>query len=113
MGGILRARCNNCGYESKSLFYGGGYMNFKTTCKYPVLNNAEKEVQMANIMDRDNVTKQNPNLVFYDDDSLCDRKVQVHSGFHEWGNFKVYRAGYLCPKCNKYSQCFDHTGCWD
>jgi len=68
---------------------------------------------MANIMDRTEEIKQNPNLVFYDDKSLSDKKIQNEKYFHEWGEHKVYRDGYLCPKCNQFSLGFEGRGCWD
>jgi hypothetical protein len=113
MGSVLKGRCNNCNYETESLYYGGGFRNFKTTCNYPVLNKVDHVVQMANIMDRDNVEKQYPNLVFYDDEALSDKKLQTQGLSHEWGNYEVYYEGYLCPKCNQFNLAFEHTGCWD
>ena len=88
-------------------------MNFKTTCKYQVLDRASKMVSMANIMNRDKVEVEKPQFVFYDDESLSDQMVQDRTHFHEWGEYKVYHEGYLCPICNQFSLCFENVGCWD
>lgn len=113
MGSILRARCNNCGYASESLYYGGGFRNFKTSCKYPVMNKVKEAVETANIIDKDAVLKQNPDLIFYDEESVSDKKTQNRDTFHRWGIYKVYYEGYLCPKCYRFSLCFENAGCWD
>jgi hypothetical protein len=113
MGTIVKGICKNCGYETKDLHYGGGFMNFATCCNYPVMNKEEKEIRMANIMDKTEVTKQNPNLVFYDDKSLSDIKLQNKGYYEQWGEYKLYCKGYLCPKCNKFSLGFEGRGCWD
>lgn len=113
MGSIIKGQCKNCGYETKDLYYGAGFANFTTCCDYPVLDRSDKEVRVANIMEKERVFKQNPNLVFYDDTSLCDKKIQNKENFHEWGEFRVYFEGYFCPKCNHYTLGFDMRGCWD
>jgi hypothetical protein len=113
MGSIIKGICKNCGYETKDLYYGGGFMNFTTCCDYPVLDEKKKEIKMANIMDKEEVIKKNPNLVFYDDESLADRKLQNRENFHEWSEYKIYYEGYFCPKCNQFSLGFDMSGCWD
>ncbi len=113
MGSIIKGTCRNCGYKTKDLYYGGGFSNFTTCCDYPTLDKVEKEIGMANIMDRETVLRENPNLVFYDNETLSDNKSRNQENFHEWGDYKVYSQGYFCPKCNKYSLGFDMRGCWD
>lgn len=113
MGSILKGICINCGYETKDLYYGGGMRNFNTSCKFPVLDKVEKEIKMGNIMGRKGVVKQNPNLVFYDDRSLSDRKLQNKDNNEEWREYILYNQGYLCPKCNKFNLGFSGVGCWD
>ena len=113
MGSIIKGTCKNCGYETKDLYYGGGFMNFTTCCDYPVLDKVKKEIKVGNIMDREEVIKQNPNLIFYDHKSLSDKKLQNRENYHEWGEYKIYYNGYFCPKCNKFSLGFEMSGCWD
>jgi hypothetical protein len=113
MGSIVKGKCYNCGYETKDLYYGGGFMNFITCCDYPVLDKITKEIIVANIMEREAVIKQNPNLVFYDEKSLSDKKLRNRDHYHEWGEYKLYNNGYLCPKCDHFSLGFEMSGCWD
>jgi hypothetical protein len=113
MGSIIKGSCRVCGYKTKNLYYGGGFVNFTTCCDYPVLDKDKKEVGMANIMDKEKVLEQNPNLQFYDDETLSDNKSQNQDIFHEWGDYKVYSQGYLCPKCNKFTLGFSPIGNWD
>ena len=113
MGSIIKGTCKNCGYETESLLYGGGMRNFKTHCKYPVLDKVEKVVKMENIMEKDEVIKQNPNLIFYDNPALRNKDLKNKGIYHEWGEYKLYNEGYLCPKCNKFSFGFMAVGCWD
>ena len=112
MGSIIKGSCQNCGYETKNLYYGGGFANFKTCCDYPVLDKDKNEVAMANIMNKEEVVKQNPNLVFYDDETLSDDKSQNRDSYHQWGDYKLCRQGNLCPKCNKFTLGFSGVGCW-
>ena len=113
MGSIIKGSCQNCGYETKNLYYGGGFANFKTCCNYPVLDKDKNEVGMANIMNKEEVVKQNPNLVFYDDETLSDEKSQNRDSYHQWGDYKLCRQGNLCPKCNKFTLGFSPVGNWD
>ena len=113
MGSIIQGSCRNCGYRTKNLYYGGGFVNFTTCCDYPVLDKDKKEVGMANIMNKEEVVKQNPNLVFYDDETLSDEKSQNRDSYHQWGDYKLCRQGNLCPKCNKFTLEFSGVGCWD
>ncbi len=113
MGSIIKGICEKCGYETKDLYYGGGFANFTTCCDYPTLDKVEKELTMANIMDKKEVIKQNPNLVFYDNKALIDKDSQKGAGYEEWGEYKLYNQGYLCPKCNKFKLGFSGVGCWD
>lgn len=113
MGSIIKGVCQSCHYESEDLYYGGGMMNFTTCCNFPVLDNVGKIIKTENILEKEKLNKLNPNRVFYDDKSLSDKKLQNRKAFHEWGEFKLYYDGYLCPKCNKFSLGFKETGCWD
>jgi len=79
MGTIIKGKCKNCGYETKDLFYGSGFSNLTKCCAYPVLDKSENEIKMENIMNRDEVVKQNPRLVFYDDKSLSDKNYKTKS----------------------------------
>ena len=109
----MKGSCQHCGVETKTRYYGGGFANFKTCCDYPVLDKDKKEVGMANIMNKEEVVKQNPNLVFYDDETLSDEKSQNRDSYHQWGDYKLCRQGNLCPKCNKFTLEFSGVGCWD
>jgi len=113
MGSIIKGSCHNCRYETTNLYYGGGFANFTTCCNYPVLDKDKNEVSMANIMEKEKVLEQNPNLVFYDDETLSDDKSQNRDSYHQWGDYKLCRQGNLCPKCNKFTLGFSGVGCWD
>ena len=113
MGSIIKARCQNCHYQSGDLYYGGGMTNFQTVCNFPVMDKEAKICKTANIMEKEKVLKENPNLVFYDDKSLSDEKSQNREQFHQNFNYKVYFDGYLCPKCNQFSLGFEGRGNWD
>ncbi len=102
MGSMIKGTCKNCGYEIKNLYFGGGFSNFSTYFDYPVLDKVEKVVKIKNIMDKDKIIKQNPNIVFYDNEALMEKDSQTGENYIEWDDFKLYDQGYLCPKCNHY-----------
>jgi hypothetical protein len=70
-------------------------------------------VKIENILNKEEVLKQNPNLVFYDHVSLIDKNFQNKKHFIEWGEYKLYQEGNLYPKCNQFSLRFSEEGCWD
>ena len=72
MGTLLRGKCRNCAYETDTLLFGSGFKNLKTNCRYPVMNKITEVVDVANIMDREEVIRQNPHIVFYDYLKLSD-----------------------------------------
>ena len=113
MGTIIKGMCHHCGYSTKNLHYGGGFTDFTTCCNYPVLDRLEKDIKVANIMDKGTIIRQNPNYVFYDDNSLSNRALQIEGNSNQWGDYRVYNSGYFCPKCNNYTLGFEPRGCWD
>jgi hypothetical protein len=113
MGSILKGICKNCGYETEDLYYGGGFMNFETYCDFPGIDNEKKVIEMKNIMEREKVNKEYPNFIFYDNESLLDKKLQRKENYHEWSEYKLYSEGYLCPKCNQFNLGFLGIGNWD
>lgn len=44
MGSIIKGSCRVCGYVTKNLYYGGGFVNFTTCCDYPVLDKNKKKL---------------------------------------------------------------------
>lgn len=113
MGSVIKGTCANCGYGTKDLYYGAGFRNFNTCCNYPVLDKVKREIKMGNIMAREEVIRKNPDLVFYDDEEMSESKIQNRDCYHEWGEYRLYNEGYICPKCNQFSLGFDTTGCYD
>jgi len=114
MGNILIAKCSNCGYNSGKLFYGGGMLNHLTYCGYPFINLDTDEIEMENIFNKENILKDNNNLIFYDSDSLIKKKVIKKGYFHQWGENYIHRGEvYYCPKCKEYRLEFYPYGCWD
>ena len=98
MGSIIKGTCKNCGYETREVFYGGGMINIRESCKFPVSDRFEKEIRTADITAKEEVVRQNPNLVFYDDTSLSDLKLQNKENYEEWGEYKLHDRGYLFLK---------------
>jgi hypothetical protein len=113
MGSILKGVCKNCGYETDNLHYGAGFMNAETCCDYPGIDKVRKAVKMKNIMDKESINKKFPNFVFYDDKSLFNKNLQNSEEYHEWGEYKLFYEGNLCPKCNHYSLEFIMEALWD
>jgi ssDNA-binding Zn-finger/Zn-ribbon topoisomerase 1 len=70
MGVIIKGQCPKCGYQTKNLYFGGGMANFQYCCNYPVLNKTRKSIELRNIMRKDEVLAEDPDILFYDDRKL-------------------------------------------
>jgi hypothetical protein len=113
MGIILKGICKNCGYETENLYYGGGFRNPETCCNFPGIDKVKKVIRMKNIMDKEKVRKDFPYFTFYNNKSLFDKSLQNREAYHEWGDYKLYFNGYLCPKCTNFSIEFMPVALWD
>ena len=82
MGEIKCAYCLNCTYKSKDLYVGGGFLNHTRVDDQPVYNIDTQEVETANAKERQQVMKDNPDIVFYDTESL--RKKNEGPDIPDW-----------------------------
>ena len=128
MGSIILPVCENCGYKTAKIYFGGGMNNHLTHCGVPALNTETNEIVTVNYKDEhiiENSLKDNPTYKIYNQPNmfLVDEKVGSHrySIFHAGVNggkhyydelyFKI--SGNLCPKCQTYNLQFESCGCWD
>ena len=72
MGKLIKAVCENCGYETE-LHLGGGMMDFKTNCSFPALNKSMNRIEERNIFKRDKEKNNPSHIIFYDSKSLVDK----------------------------------------
>ncbi|MFW5983086.1 MAG: hypothetical protein ACOCQ4_01190 [bacterium] len=112
MGSLIKAVCENCGYETE-LHLGGGMMDFDTNCSFPALNKSMNRIEERNIFKRDKEKNNPSHILFYDSESLVD-KNSIRSKDHlNWDKYRLYDADYYCPKCGKFALKFILTGLFD
>jgi hypothetical protein len=110
MGRILIARCYNCHYQSETLYFGSGRCDDNEVCSYPALDTLDFKVITANIMEKEAEQLINPNLIFFDDDSLHMRKSDYDEVCYKWGDYKLFMDYNYCPHCQEYCLRFESTG---
>jgi len=113
MGRILIARCCNCGYKSGTLYFGSGKYDNNEVCNFPALDSAQRKVTNGNIMEREAERLINPNLFFYDNDSLHSRKSDSDEVSYTWDDYRLFMRGNYCPHCQEFSLRFDSIGLFD
>lgn len=113
MGLIIKAKCNRCSFTGQSLLFGGGFNNFAENCGFPVLDTGNNQILTGNILNRENIKSENPDYIFYDEESLCRKDLQHDEASIEWSNYRLYNDGYFCPKCNDFTMGFLAEGFFD
>ena len=115
MGGIIKAVCE-CGFETD--FMGGsGGRNFNEVCYAPALCPACKTFFVENYTKDDPVCpKCSGAITFYDASMLQagggGATTQAEAGTETPSLFILPRTLCFCPKCEKMTMKFIHTGCW-
>ncbi len=122
MGTIIRGRCQ-CGFDTKDVFAGGGFVNFMDTCNAPAVCLDCGEFLVRNYINRNNVRCPGCNklVTFYDDPSVFEhwQEAKEHDYLFTWRIadkdefFKLPDARFLCPKCKKMTLIFEDRGKWD
>ena len=113
MGTILIARCSNCGYQSETLHFGSGRCDNNEVCYYPALDGAENTVIRADLLNKETELRINPQLIFYDQNSLHSPESGSGEVFYTWGDYKLFCSGNYCPKCKEFSLYFNSIGLYD
>ena len=115
MGYSIEAICGSCNFKSEELLFGAGMLMHKINhraCKYPALSPDKENIVMVDIFSRSYYEE--AGFTFYDSDELCDLSSKDMTRFNEWGEYKLYVARYLCPKCKVFDLMFFRGGiCWD
>jgi len=115
VGGIIKAVCA-CGFETD--FMGGsGRQNVDEVCYAPALCPACKIFLVENYMKENPVCpKCDAAIMFYDSSALQagrnDRQTPAEENIAAPGLFILPRTSCFCPKCEKMTMKFIHTGCW-
>jgi hypothetical protein len=122
MGSVFKAECS-CGYESKELLLGGGFMNFMTECALPFYCDHCGTVFTGNILNKSGIKNYNrcpkckQKVKYYGeimDDLLDDDDKYIFDW--EVNDDKRYflpEGSHHCPKCKKDKLQFYETACWD
>jgi hypothetical protein len=113
MGLIIKAKCNHCSFTENNLFFGAGFINFTKYCGFPVLDRRSNRILIENSFAREDVKNGNPDYIFYDDESMSRKDLQHDEASIEWGNYRLFNDGYLCPKCHQYTMGFLMEGLFD
>ena len=137
MGAMIEGRCP-CGFESGTIFAGGGFKNFKEVCAAPALCVKCMQFVVKNYYDKDSKCQEcGGKVTFYNDPKLQARRNEMeHLGqsklppergmaqelvrdVFDWGGredesrFRLPNVQYLCPKCGEMTMRFQHVGNWD
>jgi hypothetical protein len=113
MGLIVKAKCNHCSFTGQSLFFGAGFNNLTDHCGFPVLDREKSLIVIGNILASDQVKKDNPSYIFYDDESMCRKDLQHEEASIEWLEYRLFNDGYFCPKCHQFTLGFLMEGFFD
>lgn len=117
MGSIVMAQCI-CGYQ-REMYLGGGWVNFRNHCNFPLYCGACKSLFEGNIFEKGIRCPEcgDRNVLRYDDDELCANKgTVVFDWFVREKIDKVLQltnGEYLCPSCGQYNLSFYVAGYWD
>jgi ssDNA-binding Zn-finger/Zn-ribbon topoisomerase 1 len=113
MGVIIKGQCPKCGYQTKNLYFGSGRVDFQYCCNYPVLIKTKKSIELRNIMRKDEVLAEDPNILFYDDRNLNANESGQTEHQIKWGDYKLRADGNYCPNCSSFNLEFNVDGHWD
>ena len=113
MGNIIAARCKYCQYIIDDLYIGSGWLEYPSSCSYPVLDKENKKITTENILQKAKIVEQHPHYTFYDSEELADIKIPEKERKIECENLMLSASGYMCPKCEKFGITFYWRGLWD
>jgi len=115
---LVNARCP-CGYHREHLPIFGGRANFRTTCRFPALCRATRELVLVNILDPLGRVAGCPDgqARRYDDPSLAPTDpgapVAVWNLPGRRERVTLFSGGYVCPRCGRRTLRFTPAGFWD
>lgn len=119
MGSLVNARCT-CGYAHQDIMIGGGFLDFQTSCSFPVLCKKCQKLVTANLLDKHPACPhcKSIDVVPYDQKELV--KVLGKNIVASWYVEKIGRdleltdGRYYCPSCREYNLTFESTDIlWD
>jgi len=88
MGSLIKAVCENCGYETE-LTLGGGMRDFESNCSFPALNKTMNRIEERNIFKREKEKNNPSHILFYDSKSLVDKKSIRSKDHLQWDKYKT------------------------
>lgn len=106
MGTILRAVCKKCGY-SKTVYFGGGMLDFTEVCNAPAINKETGKFEVKNILDKEILKK----YTFYNEAGMF-KSPNINS-VHQWGEILLNEKNNLCPECSDFTLDFEAEGFFD
>jgi predicted RNA-binding Zn-ribbon protein involved in translation (DUF1610 family) len=124
MGSIIKAVCE-CGFSSPHIYAGGGFLDFRTSCKVPAICYKCDDIVVVNYLRASvNCPKCGEEVIFYNDPSLrkestgAEGETELDAVFswrmpHTGKSFCLPATQYLCPKCGKMTLKFYQVGNWD
>lgn len=116
MGEMIKAVCENCDFETETLYYGGGMNDFLYSFGMPAINRETGEFAFLNYFNREELKHE---FIFYTDPSMYDSSVNSGiriSNIVESNKFvevPLRSNGNLCPACKQYTLSFQSGGLWD
>lgn len=119
-GSIVTAKCDNCGYDSGSLFLFGGKANFRTVCKFPAYCANKKTLILVNLIANKLESQSYPcqSPVLYTDPVMV-KKPGINTvaswNLPELKNKEIMLTDgdYFCPTCGQFKLHFRQSGMWD
>lgn len=113
MGNIINARCKYCQYTIENLYIGSGWLDYPSSCSYPVLDKVNKDITTQNILQKEKIVAEHPQYAFYDSQELADKNIPEKERKIDFENLMLSASGFLCPKCEKFGITFYWRGLWD
>jgi len=127
MGFTILPICNNCGYKTGSISFGGGKRNHLTVFGAPAWNIETNEVEEINLYGEINkaivkqrflfffkrnikIEKMNDKYVPYYEPKMFIEDEEI--GTHTWGNKQFKKSKNFCPKCKSFNLDFAYGGIW-
>ena len=119
MGSIIQAKCS-CGYETESMFVGGGISTSTTNCTFPAYCDTCKVMLQADLITKSLKCPTCYNeVVSYDEEriSMNNNGYGVFSWSFSINNIertvRLTEQKNLCPKCQQFTMGFVNLGNWD
>ena len=113
MGNIIAARFKYCQYITENLYIGSGWLEYPSSCSYPVIDKENKEISTQNILQKEMIVEEHPHYTFYDSEELVDKNIPEKDRKFDCEGFMLSATGFLCPKFNQYGISFLWRGVWD